>query len=84
MPMLVRTSRWPLKHERRPHGVDDFLAQQVISVAVDSCSNTITNSSPASRATVSVVRTAPVRRRANSISTWSPAGWPSVSLMVLK
>ena len=43
-----------------------------------------TNSSPPSRATVSDSRTALVSRCAIACSSWSPASWPSVSLMRLK
>ena len=41
------------------------------------------NSSPPSRASVSLGRIAVVKRRATSSSSWSPASWPSVSLTCL-
>ena len=47
-------------------------------------SRMITNSSPPRRATVSVVRTLCCSRRANALSTSSPAAWPRLSLMPLK
>ena len=43
-----------------------------------------TNSSPPRRATVSDSRTALVSRCATACSSWSPASWPSVSLIRLK
>ncbi len=43
-----------------------------------------TNSSPPSRATVSVLRRLCCSRCANALSTSSPAAWPRLSLMLLK
>ena len=43
-----------------------------------------TNSSPPRRPSASVSRTTPSRRAATARSSWSPAPWPSVSLICLK
>ncbi len=47
-------------------------------------SSSSANSSPPKRAAVSAPRTPPSSRRATSISTSSPAAWPSESLIALK
>ena len=44
----------------------------------------ITNSSPPSRATVSVSRSISARRSETEISRWSPTAWPRLSLIALK
>ena len=58
-------------------------ATRIASRAPSSCSHTIRNSSPPSRATVSDGRTASCSRGASATSSSSPAEWPSESLTSL-
>ena len=58
-------------------------ATSIASAGCAMSGSSTANSSPPSRATVSPGRTARSRRRATTSSSWSPAGWPRVSLTSL-
>ena len=59
-------------------------AVSTASSALRTLSSSTANSSPPKRAAVSLARMTLSRRLANSVSTSSPAAWPSESLTVLK
>ena len=85
MPVLTVNECSPLSRTSR--AVTALARRSATSVAprVPSTSGQITmNSSPLSRATVSVERTAAVSRRRENSSTSSPAAWPDASLIDLE
>ncbi len=85
MPMLVPITTWWPSMSRG--SLTTSMMRWASSVAAAGCVRPhcrMANSSPPMRAIVSVLRTTVRKRSAIWRSSLSPAGWPSVSLMVLK
>ena len=85
MPMLAATcTSWPSSWNGAANVPRILAARAAASAGCASLGCTSANSSPPSRARVSLARTAPAIRLATAPSSWSPTGWPSVSLTSLK
>ena len=84
MPMLAvtRSSRPPIS-KGTAHAASTCWAT-IFAPARSTPSHTTTNSSPPSRATGSVDRTAPTNRRATATRSASPMPWPRLSFTTLK
>ncbi len=84
MPMLTpTTTRCPCNSYGAPTVRTMRRAKVVASVGSETPSCRMANSSPPSRATVSLSRTTSRSRNATSRSNSSPIGWPSVSFTAL-
>jgi len=84
MPILVpMTTGWPFASNGSSNMARRRSAKSAASVGLSIGACTTANSSPPSRATVSVSRTRSASRRATACSRASPTGCPSVSFTAL-